>query len=126
MRLDNYQPRSESHFIAVERIEDVKATEKLESQKHERTLVGQFFEAENLEVPIEGAVQQVRYLSWNFEFRNSGAGARLATGSSRNDWFIRTTTRGRDLSRPLLQNANCQYWKAKKQLKVSYSQQSSN
>lgn len=40
MRFDNNQPWSERHFIAIESVEDVKALEQFEAQKHQRMLIG--------------------------------------------------------------------------------------
>lgn len=79
---DNGEPRSERHLIAVECVEDVKATEELEAEKDERMLFGQLFESEYLKVPIEHRIEQLGDLLWHFELYHGSTRARLATSAS--------------------------------------------
>lgn len=59
MGLDNNQPRSKRQFVAIESVEDIEAPEKFHAQEHQRLLLGQLFETENLKVPIESVRQHL-------------------------------------------------------------------
>lgn len=69
VRLDDDQPRSERCLVTFEGAEDVEAAEELKTKEKQRTIVGQFLEAENVEVPIECAAEQLVNLRCCVELR---------------------------------------------------------
>lgn len=91
MRLNNNQPRSEGPLVAVEGVVDVKAAEELGAEEHQRLLLGQLLEPENLKVPVECTVEQLADVRRHFDLHDGRAGARLAASRS-NYRLVRAAT----------------------------------
>lgn len=91
VRLDDHQPGPEGALIAVERVVDVEAAEELGAEEHQRLLLGQLLEPENLKVPVEGAVQQLRDVRRHLDLHDGRARARLAAARP-NYRFVRAAT----------------------------------
>lgn len=96
MWLDNNQPWSECHFVAIKCVVDIKATKEFTSNVQQGMLFRQLFESENFKVPIEGTLEELRNMRWHFQFWTCCARAWLTTSRS-NYWFIWAAPRWNDI-----------------------------